>query len=121
MTLATAGSSIGSIVHPIMLNNLFYTRLGFAGSVRVSAALVSGLLIIACLLMRPRLPPPMKRPSILRSVRRFYQEPAFVALSVGYAERIQFLSHGLLLLVLFQNAFLQHWLLFSTVLSPTGC
>ncbi|KAF8903217.1 hypothetical protein CPB85DRAFT_1438453 [Mucidula mucida] len=44
------------LVHPIMLNNLFHGRLGFAWGVRVSALFNLVLLIIANLLMTTRLP-----------------------------------------------------------------
>ncbi|KAG7095906.1 hypothetical protein E1B28_006593 [Marasmius oreades] len=53
MALITAGGSVGTIVHPIMLNNTL-SRLGFGNAVRASAGLVAGLLVIACCLMRTR-------------------------------------------------------------------
>lgn len=56
MGLAQAGSSVGGLVHPIMLNNLFHGRLGFAWGVRVSALFNLILLIVANLLMSTRLP-----------------------------------------------------------------
>ncbi|KAJ7910796.1 MFS general substrate transporter [Mycena leptocephala] len=56
MAIVASGSSLGAVVHPIMLNNTLKT-LGFGNAVRASGSLVSGLLIIACLLKRPRLPP----------------------------------------------------------------
>ncbi len=56
MGLAQAGSSVGGLVHPIMLNNLFHGRLGFAWGVRASALFNFVLLIIANLLMTTRLP-----------------------------------------------------------------
>jgi hypothetical protein len=58
MAFIAAGSSLGAIVHPIMLNNLLNSPVGFANSVRASAGMVSGLLLIACLCMRTRLDPP---------------------------------------------------------------
>ncbi|OAX32635.1 MFS general substrate transporter [Rhizopogon vinicolor AM-OR11-026] len=58
MTFVTAGSSLGAIIHPIMLNNLLNGPVGFANGVRASAGLISGLLFIACLCMRTRLDPP---------------------------------------------------------------
>jgi len=58
MSFVASGSSLGAIVHPIMLNNLLNGPLGFANGVRASAGLVSGLLFIACLCMRTRLDPP---------------------------------------------------------------
>ena len=67
MSLVAAGSSLGSVVHPIMLNNLFNRSVGFANGVRISAAFVSVLLLIACLLIRTRLEPP-KNPTRYLSV-----------------------------------------------------
>ncbi|KAF7329004.1 Riboflavin transporter MCH5 [Mycena venus] len=49
------GASIGGIIFPIMLNNLLF-RHGFAVGVRATAALISGLLLLANLLMSPRYP-----------------------------------------------------------------
>ncbi|KAF8557263.1 MFS general substrate transporter [Imleria badia] len=67
MSLATSGSSLGSIVHPIMLNYLFNRSVGFANGVRISAAFVSALLLSACLLIRTRLEPP-KNPANYLSI-----------------------------------------------------
>ncbi|GAA5860140.1 hypothetical protein JCM1840_002787 [Sporobolomyces johnsonii] len=53
--LAT-GSSVGGIVYPIMLNHLF-TRIGFGWTVRAVGFLTLGLLIIANLTIKSRLPP----------------------------------------------------------------
>ncbi|OAX33541.1 MFS general substrate transporter [Rhizopogon vinicolor AM-OR11-026] len=58
MAFVVTGSSLGAIIHPIMLNNLLNSPVGFANGVRISAAMVSGLLLIACLCMRTRLDPP---------------------------------------------------------------
>ncbi|KAJ6461855.1 MFS general substrate transporter [Mycena vitilis] len=77
MTIVASGSSLGSVVHPIMLNNLFRS-LGFANGVRTSAGLVGGLLIIACLLMRPRLPPPDTHPPFWKSLPRFARDLPYV-------------------------------------------
>ncbi|KAG1768546.1 major facilitator superfamily domain-containing protein [Suillus occidentalis] len=58
MTFVILGSSLGAIIHPIMLNNILNGHLGFANGVRASAGMVSALLLIACLCMRTRLDPP---------------------------------------------------------------
>ncbi|KAG1731655.1 MFS general substrate transporter [Suillus paluster] len=55
MTFAASGSSLGAIIHPIILNNLLKDPVGFANGVRASAGFVSALLLIACLCMRTRL------------------------------------------------------------------
>ena len=55
MIIVVSGASLGAIVHPILLNKLFAVpELGFATTVRASAVMVSGLLIIACSLIRQR-------------------------------------------------------------------
>ncbi|KAG6886760.1 hypothetical protein C0995_005119 [Termitomyces sp. Mi166 len=53
MTIVASGASIGAIIHPIMLNNLF-DKLGFGNAVRASASVEAALLLIACCLMRTR-------------------------------------------------------------------
>jgi len=58
MTFVAAGSSLGAIIHPIMLNYLLNGPVGFANGVRASAGLISGCLLVACLCMRTRLDPP---------------------------------------------------------------
>ncbi|ETW81163.1 MFS monocarboxylate transporter [Heterobasidion irregulare TC 32-1] len=57
MGIAASGASLGALLHPIMLNNLFHGPVGFANGVRASAGLMAGALILAGLLMRTRLPP----------------------------------------------------------------
>ncbi|KIJ42187.1 hypothetical protein M422DRAFT_171278, partial [Sphaerobolus stellatus SS14] len=49
--LLKQGSSVGGIVYPIMLNNLFHGSTGFAWGVRASAFLTLGILVLANLLM----------------------------------------------------------------------
>ena len=57
--IVATGSSAGGIVLPIMLNRLVASH-GFEKAVQFSGYLVMGSLIIACALMRPRLPPNKK-------------------------------------------------------------
>nr|GAT47305.1 MFS general substrate transporter [Mycena chlorophos] len=59
MALTQAGTPLGGLVHPILLNNLLphpgmEHRLSFAGATRVSAALGSGFMLVGCLLIWPR-------------------------------------------------------------------
>jgi hypothetical protein len=65
-----------------MLNNTFHT-LGFGNAVRASAGLVSGCLLIGCLLMRPRLPPATSHPPILKSLPRFARDTPYVFAVLG--------------------------------------
>jgi MFS family permease len=78
MAIVACGTSLGSIVHPIMLNNTLHSSFGFANSVRASAGLVTGMLLIACCLMRTRLPPPTKPTPIIPNLRKFAGDSAYV-------------------------------------------
>ena len=84
MALITAGGSVGTIVHPIMLNNTL-GRLGFGNAVRASAGLVTGLLVIACCLMRTRTTtrkqPAGNSKAMLKAITTDY---AYVAATAGY-------------------------------------
>lgn len=83
MSVVASGSSFGAVIHPIMLNNTLHTTLGFGNSVRASAALITGLLILACFLMRPRLPPSKKDPEYWKSLRRFSRDKPYVLATIG--------------------------------------
>ncbi|KAG1742383.1 major facilitator superfamily domain-containing protein [Suillus paluster] len=85
MAFVVAGASMGAILHPIMLNNLINGRLGFANGVRASAGLISGLLFIAYLLMRTRLPPQPKAVSYTRVLQNSLRDPAYVCACLGMA------------------------------------
>lgn len=53
MLVAYSGSSIGAIIHPIMLNKLFNTPgIAFSVVTQANAALVSFTLLVACILLR---------------------------------------------------------------------
>lgn len=82
MTFVLAGGALGTAIHPIMLNYLLNGPLGFANAVRASAGLVSGLLLIACLCMRTRLPPP---PAVNYTAvaKKCFTEVPFVLMTAG--------------------------------------
>lgn len=82
MSIVAAGSSLGAIIHPIMLNNLF-VKIGFGSAVRASAAMIAGLLVAACLLLRLRLPPPTNLPPYWASVKKFSKDKPYVYASLG--------------------------------------
>lgn len=84
MSIVAAGSSLGSVIHPIMLNNTLNGSLGFGNSVRASAGLVAGMLLIAILLMKPRLPPPAHTTPLLPAIRKFSKDSAYVWTTAGY-------------------------------------
>jgi hypothetical protein len=82
MGFVVAGASLGSVFHPIMLNNLINGKFGFGNGVRASAGMISGLLFIACLLMRTRLPPQPKAVSYTRVLKTSLTDPAYVCACV---------------------------------------
>lgn len=58
MGIVVSGSSIGAVIIPVMLNRLFNnSSLGFGWTVRVTGFLILGLLAIACIGIKERLPP----------------------------------------------------------------
>jgi MFS transporter, MCT family, solute carrier family 16 (monocarboxylic acid transporters), member 10 len=59
MGIVVSGSSCGGLVFPVMLNKLIAAG-GFAQATRGVAYLCTGMLLLAVLLMRTRLPPPSK-------------------------------------------------------------
>ncbi|KAJ7820545.1 MFS general substrate transporter [Mycena leptocephala] len=83
MSIVSSGSALGAVIHPIMLNNTLRSPLGFGNAVRASAGLVSGLQLVACVLMRPRLPPSKTQPPFWSSLRRFSADAPYVLASVG--------------------------------------
>ncbi|GJE93676.1 MFS general substrate transporter [Phanerochaete sordida] len=83
MSIVAAGSSLGSVIHPIMLNNTLNGSLGFGNSVRASAGLVAGMLLVAILLMKPRLPPPAHTTPLLPAIRKFSKDSAYVWTTAG--------------------------------------
>jgi len=83
MTFVLAGGALGCAIHPIMLNYLFNGPLGFANAVRASAGLVSGLLLIACLCMRTRLPPPPTTVNYTAVAKKSLTEIPFVLMTAG--------------------------------------
>ena len=83
MSLVASGCSLGAVVHPIMLNNLFNRGVGFANGVRISATFISVLLLIACLLTRTRLEPPKNPAKYLSVGRGVIHDAPFCIMCVG--------------------------------------
>ncbi|KAK7058113.1 MFS general substrate transporter [Favolaschia claudopus] len=85
MAIVATGSSLGAVIHPVMLNNTL-PSLGFANATRASAGLVTGLLMIACFLMRPRLAPSStSHLPFWKSLWRFAHDKAYVFTTIGIA------------------------------------
>ncbi|RDB17187.1 Riboflavin transporter MCH5 [Hypsizygus marmoreus] len=57
MGVVASGTALGAVVHPIMLNALLHGPIGFVNGVRFSTGFNLGLLIVANIVMRARLPP----------------------------------------------------------------
>jgi MFS family permease len=85
--IAASGSSLGGIIHPIMLNRLFHGSVGFPKGVRASAAFTFSLLIVSMILMRPRLPPAKTR-SLLPKLQAFIRDPPYVSVVIASAHII---------------------------------
>ncbi|KAG2746604.1 MFS general substrate transporter [Suillus brevipes Sb2] len=82
MSLVMSGTSLGSMIHPIMLNHLLNGTVGFARGVRASAGFVSALLLIACLSMRTRgLPVPTVGYTTV--VRKCSRDVLFILMTIG--------------------------------------
>ncbi|KAJ6590948.1 MFS general substrate transporter [Mycena vulgaris] len=61
MGMVFAGSSLGGVVFPIILNHLINYKVGFAWGIRTVAFITAILLVIGNLLTRPRLPTKKQR------------------------------------------------------------
>ncbi|KAG1738957.1 MFS general substrate transporter [Suillus lakei] len=83
MTFVASGACLGAVVHPIMLNNTLNGPIGFANGVRASAALISGLLFIACFLIKPRFPPSKSSTTFLATAKKCAHDPAYIYGTAG--------------------------------------
>lgn len=66
-----AGSPIGGIVYPLMLNHLIHGRVGYVWAIRIVAFILLAVLLVGCALMVPR-PPKLergKRPPVLQLLK----------------------------------------------------
>ncbi|KAG2083486.1 major facilitator superfamily domain-containing protein [Suillus cothurnatus] len=82
MSLATSGTPLGSMIHPIMLNYLLNGTVGFARGVRASAGFVSALLLISCLFMRTR-EPPVPTAGYTVVVQKCSRQVLFILMTLG--------------------------------------
>ncbi|THU91031.1 hypothetical protein K435DRAFT_820977 [Dendrothele bispora CBS 962.96] len=90
-----------AIVHPIILNNLLNGPLGFGNTIRANAELVSGFLLMSCLLMRTRLPPPTKVMSLLKALKKFSRDAAYIFAVAGFFQWMTNFCVGLYLPIFF--------------------
>ncbi|RPD71696.1 MFS general substrate transporter [Lentinus tigrinus ALCF2SS1-7] len=78
------GSSLGGVIYPIMLNQMFNGKAGFVWGVRAVALLGLFLLTIANLLMRTRLPGRKHRKTTFTpSIRRVITDVPFMLCAIG--------------------------------------
>ncbi|KAJ7436890.1 MFS general substrate transporter [Mycena galericulata] len=77
--IVLAGSSVGAVFFPIMLNNLL-PKLGFGQAIRVSGAIVPVCIVVGNLMMRTRLPPRSKRggKNTTTPIKAFFFEPVYM-------------------------------------------
>ncbi|KAL8738910.1 MAG: hypothetical protein Q9181_000362 [Wetmoreana brouardii] len=78
-----AGSSLGGVILPIMVNKII-DRSGFAWAMRSVAFLLLGLLVYANLTVRSRLPPSPKPWSLLEFVRPLQELPFLLVVSASF-------------------------------------
>ncbi|KAI0920152.1 hypothetical protein AcW1_001970 [Taiwanofungus camphoratus] len=85
MGIVLTGSSVGGIIYPIMLNQLFKSSVGFAWGVRAATFMTLGLLIIANLSMTTRLPSAKQRPpgSSMPKLSSILTDPPYMITQVG--------------------------------------
>ncbi|KAL4256580.1 Proton-linked Monocarboxylate Transporter [Pleurotus pulmonarius] len=81
MSAVAAGSSIGGIFFPIMLNQLFKSSVGFEWGVRASAFIVLGLLAVANLLMTDN--PAAKLQAERPSMKSIFTDIPYVIITIG--------------------------------------
>ncbi|KAL4063776.1 MFS general substrate transporter [Scleroderma citrinum] len=86
MGVVVSGSSIGAVIYPILLNNLFNKKVGFAWGVRTAAFLDLALLLIANLVMKTRLPSRRERPNVKPvDVRSILTDKGYWLCTIGAA------------------------------------
>ncbi|KAG2123468.1 hypothetical protein DEU56DRAFT_760026 [Suillus clintonianus] len=70
MTFVASGACLGAVVHPVMLNSPNSICKSNAVIQGISVALISGLLLIACFLIKPRFPPSKASTTVLATAKK---------------------------------------------------
>ncbi|KAI0047511.1 MFS general substrate transporter [Auriscalpium vulgare] len=84
MGIVASASSVGGVIHPIMLNQLIHGHAGFHQGVRISAFFNLALLGVANLLMSTRLPPQGKTFAGQFALwKRFFSDVPYVVAVAG--------------------------------------
>lgn len=82
MGVVVAGSSVGGICWPFMLERLF-GQIGFAQTVRAAGFICLPLLIPPCLLVKPRLPPRKGADVSFRIFKETFTDRTYVILTAA--------------------------------------
>ena len=82
MGIVVAGSSVGGICWPFMLERLF-GQIGFASTVRAAGFICLALLIPPCLLVKPRLPPRKGVKVSFRTVKEIFTDRTYIILTAA--------------------------------------
>lgn len=79
--IMASGSSLGGVILPIMVTRLI-PEVGFPWTMRICAFLILGLLVIANLTVKSRLPPKPRKLDMMEFIRPL-KEPAFSILCIA--------------------------------------
>ncbi|KAK5131807.1 hypothetical protein LTR08_000562 [Meristemomyces frigidus] len=99
--IAAAGGSLGGIIFPLMLQDLF-PKVGWAWAIRAQAFIILVLLILANLLIRSRLPP--RAGGSVMPDFTIFRQPAFALVAVG----TYFLEWGLFIPITYLTSYALH-------------
>ncbi|KAJ3557097.1 hypothetical protein NP233_g11828 [Leucocoprinus birnbaumii] len=85
LSIVLSGVSFGAILTPIIINNLLEkANLPFATATRIHAGFTTSILIIACMLVRPRIPPPNVHVNVFACLKRLTKDKLYVTLTGGF-------------------------------------
>ena len=81
MGIAASGSSVAGVIFPVLVEKLI-PQVGFGWTMRICAFMVLGLMILANLTLKSRIPPTAKPVKFMDFIRPF-MEPNFALLASG--------------------------------------
>lgn len=81
--IMASGSSLGGVIFPIMVQRLI-VQIGFPWTMRIAAFVILGLLIIANLTVRSRIPPAPRPFSLLDFIRPMGELPFFLLATASF-------------------------------------
>ncbi|KAH9913467.1 MFS general substrate transporter [Epithele typhae] len=86
LTIVAAGSSVGAVVHPVMLNRTL-DKWGFEAAARANAALITGIVLLGCLVVRDKTHEKRGNPSsdesLWRKAAKFMRDGPYVWTTAG--------------------------------------